>query len=64
MSHLNRRMTRKLRCVPRSWCAVAIAVLGIGFVTSSPAAEVRTLFDHLTTGFELIGQHRDLPCES
>jgi hypothetical protein len=24
----------------------------------------RTPFDHLTTGFELLGQHRDLPCES
>ncbi|MFM2287658.1 MAG: hypothetical protein RL684_801, partial [Pseudomonadota bacterium] len=24
----------------------------------------RTAFDHLTTGFELIGKHRDLPCES
>ncbi len=24
----------------------------------------RTSFDHLTTGFELLGQHRDLPCES
>jgi len=28
------------------------------------AALPRTPFDHLTTGFELIGQHRDLPCES
>src|ERR1700746_3163071 len=25
---------------------------------------LRTQFDHLTTGFELLGQHRDLPCES
>src|SRR5882672_4708815 len=24
----------------------------------------RSTFDHLTTGFELIGQHRDLPCET
>ena len=28
------------------------------------AAPVRSSFDHLTTGFELLGQHRDLPCES
>ena len=28
------------------------------------AAQSRTSFDHLTTGFELIGQHRDLPCEA
>jgi hypothetical protein len=32
-------------------------------VLSADAAE-RTTFDHLTTGFELVGQHRDLPCES
>src|SRR5712675_174059 len=31
----------------------------------SGAPEIdRATFDHLTTGFELIGQHRDLPCES
>ena len=32
----------------------------------SPGATPRTAndFDHLTTGFELIGKHRDLPCES
>src|SRR6476646_10645157 len=29
-----------------------------------PAVVQRTSFDHLTTGFELLGQHRDLPCES
>ncbi len=28
------------------------------------AVELRDLFDHLTTGFELVGQHRDLPCET
>jgi hypothetical protein len=28
------------------------------------AAPPRSSFDHLTTGFELLGQHRDLPCES
>ncbi len=28
------------------------------------AAQSRTSFDHDTTGFELTGQHRDLPCES
>ncbi|MBV9727548.1 MAG: hypothetical protein JO299_20505, partial [Gammaproteobacteria bacterium] len=31
---------------------------------SHAAAPVRSSFDHLTTGFELLGQHRDLPCES
>ena len=28
------------------------------------AAQTRSDFDHLTTGFELLGQHRDLPCEA
>ena len=28
------------------------------------AVQSRLNFDHLTTGFELTGQHRDLPCES
>ena len=35
---------------------------------SSPAAQrpapITVPFDHLTTGFELDGVHRDLPCES
>lgn len=31
---------------------------------ASFAAQTRDTFDHLTTGFELLGQHRDLPCES
>jgi hypothetical protein len=35
-------------------------------LTLAPAtfgAQQRSQFDHLTTGFELTGQHRDLPCE-
>lgn len=28
------------------------------------AAERRARFDHRTTGFELLGRHRDLPCEA
>src|SRR3569833_226914 len=28
-----------------------------------PAQQLREQFDHLTTGFELVGQHRDLQCE-
>jgi len=32
--------------------------------STQAAAPVRSSFDHLTTGFELLGQHRDLPCES
>jgi hypothetical protein len=40
------------------WLALALLV--------SPMAhgdQLRPQFDHLTTGFELTGQHRDLPCE-
>jgi hypothetical protein len=45
----------------RAWAALllTLALLPQGF-----AATIRANFDHLTTGFELIGQHRDLPCES
>ena len=40
------------------WLAVGL------FATPTFAAQTRDQFDHLTTGFELTGQHRDLPCES
>ena len=39
-----------------------LAILGLG--RPSGAAEQRPRFDHLTTGFELLGRHRDLPCEA
>jgi hypothetical protein len=52
----------------------ALAVVGLfalGTAGAQPTAPTvsaapieRTAFDHLTTGFELIGKHRDLPCES
>src|ERR1700746_2190932 len=50
------------RCVARALAAVFLLALSL----ASPvlAAPIRPDFDHLTTGFELIGQHRDLPCES
>jgi hypothetical protein len=38
---------------------LALVLIGPTF-----AAQTRDTFDHLTTGFELLGQHRDLPCES
>src|SRR2546429_377275 len=45
--------------------AFAALLLTLGLLPQSMAAPpVRYNFDHLTTGFELIGQHRDLPCES
>jgi hypothetical protein len=41
-----------------------ILLLALAFCTPGFAAQTRDTFDHLTTGFELLGQHRDLPCES
>jgi len=39
-------------------------LLLLGLTSQGLAAPTRPNFDHLTTGFELIGQHRDLPCEA
>lgn len=39
-------------------------LLMLMLVSPAFAAQTRDTFDHLTTGFELLGQHRDLPCES
>ncbi len=44
--------------------ACAALLLALGLIPQGFAATTRASFDHLTTGFELIGQHRDLPCES
>src|SRR5437763_1394623 len=51
--------------------ALAALVLAIGLMPQPASAQSalnavqsRLNFDHLTTGFELTGQHRDLPCES
>ena len=42
--------------------AIALLLLAATPVWAQPGS--RAKFDHLTTGFELVGQHRDLPCES
>src|ERR1700730_3550230 len=39
-------------------------LLALALAPASFGAQQRSQFDHLTTGFELQGQHRDLPCES
>src|SRR5258706_11904957 len=44
------------------WLAALCAALAL--LAGGARAPDRTPFDHLTTGFELIGQHRDLPRES
>src|SRR5690242_2203942 len=38
-------------------------IVALGAAPMAFGAQQRTQFDHLTTGFELTGQHRDLPCE-
>src|ERR1700746_2187872 len=48
----------------RTWASLRTILLASVLTSASFAAQKRTQFDHLTTGFELIGQHRDLPCES
>jgi hypothetical protein len=46
-----------------AWTLLAMALIALLMLRPAEAAE-RTPFDHLTTGFELTGKHRDLPCES
>ena len=53
--------SRRARCGAG---ALALVLLALALVSPALAAESRPKFDHLTTGFELLGQHRDLPCES
>jgi hypothetical protein len=45
------------------WPAMLLALLALLPGASAFAAQERSQFDHLTTGFELTGRHRDLPCE-
>ncbi len=44
--------------------ATAFMLLTVNVHAADSTPAQRTAFDHLTTGFELVGQHRDLPCES
>src|SRR3979409_1598826 len=43
-------------------CAIAL-LFAVLVAPAGYAAQQRSQFDHLTTGFELTGRHRDLPCE-
>src|ERR1019366_10765559 len=48
-----------------AWLAVAVLMLAPSArVTATGTAPITVPFDHLSTGFELDGVHRDLPCES
>ncbi|MFI4866903.1 MAG: cytochrome c3 family protein [Steroidobacterales bacterium] len=44
--------------------AVVAAALAPSPAVAAGAAPITVSFDHLTTGFELDGVHRDLPCEA
>jgi hypothetical protein len=46
-----------------AWTLALLCVLSCLAPRAEPAPG-RTVFDHLTTGFELVGEHRDLACES
>ena len=49
------------------WRVLALLALLLGGLLAPRAQAqppLRPAFDHLTTGFELLGQHRDLPCEA
>ena len=49
----------------RTLLACGAVLLGLlGLVQPVNAAQQRSHFDHLTTGFELLGRHRELPCEA
>src|SRR5882757_1448281 len=54
---------RRLGAVARGWSLAALCA-ALALMSGGARAADRTPFDHLTTGFELLGQHRDLPCES
>src|SRR6516165_2465909 len=64
-----RPLWRPLRALFGSrWSTLVLLALLLGTLLA-PRAEsqpppLRAQFDHMTTGFELLGQHRDLPCES
>src|SRR5579864_1153066 len=45
---------------PSTWLLALVAMFV--FIPHASAVQ-RTQFDHLTTGFELVGAHRDLSCE-
>src|SRR5579864_3188195 len=52
---------RRCRWLP---AALGALLLMLAPLPVALAAQSRSNFDHLTTGFELLGQHRNLPCEA
>lgn len=63
---MKRAHTRTLTVVSLYCLGAVCAALLLAMLTHPEASAQTTLraFDHLTTGFELDGAHRDVPCES
>jgi hypothetical protein len=59
-----RRRRRGLVALAALWLSLVLLPHAAHAQSALNAVQSRLNFDHLTTGFELIGQHRDLPCES
>ena len=55
-----------MKSAPRFLPLLILALLGLAPLAASAATQpaITLRFDHTTTGFELDGAHRDLPCES
>ena len=69
--HFRRAIRDVLRLGRHGFAALSVLLLSLTFLAHTAGAQSalntaqsRLNFDHLTTGFELVGQHRDLPCES
>src|ERR1700722_10147574 len=61
----SRQCTMRLHRAPRGIAALALAAVMLSPPLGAAAVSPITVpFDHLPTGFELDGVHRDLPCES
>jgi nitrate/TMAO reductase-like tetraheme cytochrome c subunit len=57
-----RRIKELLACLPLLAALAALSALSAFGAEKAPP--ITLAFDHLSTGFELDGVHRDLPCES
>jgi hypothetical protein len=62
--HIGRRHRRGAFALVALLLTIALLPQPAAAQSAISSVQSRLNFDHLTTGFELIGQHRDLPCES
>src|ERR1035438_7444508 len=67
---MNRRRTKTIGLFAGAFIALALLATALVVLVrwmraaAAGAAPITLSFDHLSTGFELDGVHRDLPCES